>query len=49
MPDPKPEPDSAWYCQMCGKHHPIPPLARECETKHAAGGNQPAPGSVRET
>ena len=27
----KPDP---WVCIICGKHWPIPMLARECELKH---------------
>lgn len=27
--------DDPWRCDICGTHHPIQPLARDCERKHA--------------
>lgn len=27
--------DHLWRCKDCGTHHPIQPLARDCEARHA--------------
>jgi len=30
------DPSNLWQCQTCGREHPIKPLARDCEARHAS-------------
>ena len=29
-----------WRCRVCGTHHPIQPLARDCERRHETDDDQ---------